>query len=146
MQHVCDKRKLCVMFRFVCPILLIANLLTCPSRCMSCHVAAASVKECVPAGCSCCHCETASTKSESSEGYPGDDCPCPNCICEGATLQDGLELPDANTQPASNGHWTARLQRDISVEIVQGFARVTQDCDCRISGRDARIAHHSWLI
>jgi len=134
------------MFRFVCSIFLIANLLTCPSRCMSCQVAPANVNDRVPAGCSCCHCEAASPKSESSEDYPSEDCPCPNCICEGATLQDSLDLPDANTQPASFGHWSARIARDISVDIVQKFARIAQNCDCRKSGRDARIAHHSWLI
>ena len=134
------------MFRFVLPVLLIANLLTCPSRCMSCQAATASVNDRVPAGCACCHCEAESPDSESSEDYPGNDCACPNCICEGATLQDSLELPDANTQAASFVHWSAGIERDISVEIVQEFARVTQDCDCRISGRDARIAHHSWLI
>ncbi len=146
LQSVYNKRKLTIMFRFVCSILLIANLLTCPSRCMSCHVATASVKDRAPAGCACCHCEAESPVSESPEDYPSDDCLCPNCICAGATLQDSLELPAANTQAGSFGHLSASIERDISVEIVQEFARITQDCDHRTSGRDARIAHHSWLI
>ena len=139
------------MFRIVFAILLIANLLVCPLRCVSCQAGATSVEDCATVGCCCCHSDTIPPVAESPENcppvdYPGDDCPCPNCICEGATLQDGLELPDANTQPASFGHWSARIERDISVDIAQEFARVTLDCDRLISGRDARIAHHSWLI
>ncbi len=113
---------------------------------MTCRVASASISDRVPAGCTCCHCEAESPVSESSEDYPSDDCLCPNCICEGATLQGSLELPEANTRAAGFGYRSARIERDISIDIVLEFARVTQDCNCRISGRDARIAHHSWLI
>ena len=134
------------MFQFVYSILLIASLLTCPLRCMSCRAAGAGVNDCVPAGCSCCHCESELPVSDSSEDDPSDHCSCPNCICEGATLQDILELPDANTQAASVGHWSARIERDISVGMVQESAGAAQDWDCRNSGRDARIAHHSWLL
>ena len=134
------------MFRFVLPVLLIANLLTCPSRCMSCQSATASVNDRVPAGCSCGHCEVESPVSESSEDYPSDDCPCLNCICEGATLQDSLQLPDANTQTVSFGYWSAASERDVTVVIVQEFARETKDHNRYNCGRDARIAHHSWLI
>lgn len=134
------------MFRFVCPILLIVNLLSCPSRCMSCQAATASVNGGVPAGCSCCHYKPDSPVSESSEDSPSDDCLCPNCICEGATLQDSLELPDANTQEASFGYWSAASERDVTAVIMQEFARETKDDNRYNCGRDARIAHHSWLI
>lgn len=134
------------MFRFACPILLIANLLTCPSRCMSCQGASASVNDCVPARCTCCQCEAESPASKSPEDYPSDDCPCLNCICEGATLQDSLQLPDANTQPASFGHWSARIERDSYVDVIREFARETHSGDRCVSGRDARIAQRSWLI
>ncbi len=113
---------------------------------MSCQLTNASVNDRVPAGCACGHCEVESPASESSEDSPGNDCSCPNCICEGATLQDSVKLPDANRQPGSFGHWSAPIERDISVEIVQDFARVTRDCDYRIAGRDARITYQSWLI
>lgn len=134
------------MFRFVCPILLIVNLLSCPSRCMSCQAATASVNGGVPAGCSCCHCKPDSPVSESSEDSPSDDCLCPNCICEGATLRDSLELPGANTQEASFGYWSAASERDVTAVIMQEFARETKDDNRYNCGRDARIAHHSWLI
>lgn len=134
------------MFQFVCSMILIASLLTCPLRCMSCQAIAASVKDCVPAGCCCCHCESELPVSDSSEGYPSHQCSCPNCICEGATLQDILELPDANTQAASVGHWLARIELGIRVDMVQESAGAAQDWDRRNSGRGARIAHHSWLL
>ncbi len=134
------------MFQFVLSIILIASLLTCPLRCMSCQPVAASVNDCVPAGCSCCHCESELPVSDSSEDYPNDHCSCPNCICEGATLQDILELPDVNTQAASVGRWLLRIERDINVEMVQESAGAVQDWDRRNSGRGARIAHHSWLL
>jgi hypothetical protein len=138
------------MFQFLCSILLIASLLTCPSRCNSCQSDVASVDVRVPAGCSCCHGDITLPVSDSRDncppaGAPRNDCTCPNCICEGATLQDGLKLPNSNTQPLCFCQWSAEIERDISVAIVLEFARETQDCNRYHSGRDARIAHHSWL-
>lgn len=146
LQQFADPLRLPIMFRIVCSILLIANLLTCPARCISCHVATANVKDRVPAGCACCYCEVEPPVLEPVDDYPSNDCACPNCICEGATLEDCLELPDANTQAASFCCWTARIERTISVAIWMESKRRSQDSDCRFAGRDARVAHHSWLI
>lgn len=113
---------------------------------MFCQVATASVDDCPPDGCSCCRGEAKTPVSESSEDRPREDCTCPNCICEGATLQDILELPDASKQPASFDHWSAASERDVTVVIVQEFARETKDHNRYNCGRNARIAHQSWLI
>ncbi len=139
------------MFRIVLSTLLIANLLVCPLRCVSCQAGAASVEDCAPAGCSCCHCDTLPPVAELPENcppvdFPSDDCPCPNCICEGATLQNDLELPAANTQAASFGHRLVTIERGINVDMMQESAGAAQDWDRRNSGRGARIAHHCWLL
>ena len=55
-------------------------------------------------------------------------------------------MPNANTLPLCFCHWSAEIEREMGVAIVLEFARETQDGNRHHSGRDARIAHHTWLI
>lgn len=151
LHQTCRQRILEIMFRCFSTILLIAGFLTCPARCSSCSSGIVTVKIPSPAGCSCCHCDVSSPISEVTDNCPpadapGNDCTCPNCICEGATLQDSIKLPNAETQQLCFYRGAAEIQLGIIVPVVLEFARETQDC-CRYHcGRDARIAHHCWLI
>jgi hypothetical protein len=84
------------MQHFVLTICLIANLLACPLRCAACHSSSSAIE---PAqqnkrACQCCA-KKAVCPEESVSSLPGgkrpadpseNDCSCPNCICEGATL------------------------------------------------------------
>ena len=132
------------MLRAIFPLILIANLLACPFRCALCEASEARVSECSPAACSCCHHESES--SESPENSPRDDCLCPNCLCEGATLQDGIEVRDGGSQRGSFDHWLGGVRSD-ALEATERYVAPERDDrrwnDC---GRNALIAYQSWLI
>ena len=83
------------MQHFVLTICLIANLLACPLRCAACHSSSAIEQaQQNKRTCPCCTKKTVCPE-ESESSLPGgkrpanpsdNDCSCPNCICEGATL------------------------------------------------------------
>lgn len=81
---------------------LIANLLACPLRCAACHSSSLAIEQAHQnkRTCQCCAkkavCPEESEASQCSENRPADpcenDCSCPNCICEGATLTKAPDL------------------------------------------------------
>ena len=89
------------MQHFVLTICLIANLLACPLRCAACHSSSSAIEQAQQntRTCQCCAkkaiCPEKSESSQLPEEYPSEnDCSCPNCICEGATL---TKAPDFAT-------------------------------------------------
>ena len=89
------------MQHFVLTICLIANLLACPLRCAACHSSSSAIEQAQQntRTCPCCAkkaiCPEKSKSSQLPEEHPSEnDCSCPNCICEGATL---TKAPDFAT-------------------------------------------------
>ena len=79
---------------------LIANLLACPLRCAACHSSSSAIEQAQQnkRTCQCCAkkkvCPETSKSSPLSEKHPAEnDCSCPNCICEGATLTKAPVFP-----------------------------------------------------
>ncbi|QDV69578.1 hypothetical protein Poly24_32940 [Rosistilla carotiformis] len=134
------------MIRTLLALLLIANLLACPLRCMDCHAASADTSQSPATGCACCHDSVATASPESSDTPAGGDCSCPNCLCEGATLQDAPEVPDAETAlvawlPAPSASILQPTPIGLRKHAIEHF-----DHSSHVWGRVARIAHQSWLI
>ena len=77
------------MVRALTIIVLAAQLLICPLRCLSCGISTndGDVTSRVSAPC-CQECENSSGEEDTSSG----DCSCPSCICEGATVES-VSLP-----------------------------------------------------
>ena len=81
---------------------LIANLLACPLRCAACHTSAPATDQAQQnkRTCQCCAkkavCPEESESSRLPEKRPANpsenECSCPNCICEGATLTKAADL------------------------------------------------------
>ncbi|WP_372721792.1 hypothetical protein [Novipirellula sp.] len=124
-------------------VMLIALLLACPVRCLSCEANAAGGNESAPTVCSCCpHAEDAPTSDRSNQSSESG-CDCQNCICEGAVLESGAEPPDTASMIVD---WISVLQ--ITVAEPSRVDAVMRQTPCKYSpyGRAARIAHQSWLI
>ena len=79
---------------------LVANLLACPLRCAACNPSAPASEQAQQnkRTCQCCAkklvCfdEETPIPSEQPVKQSGDDCSCPNCICEGAILAKAPEF------------------------------------------------------
>lgn len=84
------------MHHFLLTFCLIANLLACPLRCAACHSSSSAIEQAQQNTRTCQCCAKKAICPEESESSllggkrpanPSDnDCSCPNCICEGATL------------------------------------------------------------
>ncbi|MCM2369179.1 hypothetical protein [Aporhodopirellula aestuarii] len=125
-------------------LLLIVNLLACPVRCLSCQTNATAGEESAPVACACCsHCEEVPA-SDLPEPC-GEECNCQDCICEGAVVETDIELPESDLVV----EWVlpTLVDHDVSARYVD-FAslRSSRSDGQRVSGRDVRIAHQSWLI
>lgn len=131
------------MGRSFIAMMLIASLLACPLRCFSCQTGAASDVDCATTVCSCCH---DSGKTENPTDAPSDDCSCPNCICEGATIQADLEIPDRISQFVSFTHWSVSTDDDVLGITAQRSLNPGASPPCSLYGRDTLIAYQSWLI
>lgn len=134
------------MGRLVIAILLTASLLACPLRCYSCQAGAASDVDCATTVCSCCHDSGASGKTENPADAPSNDCSCPNCICEGATIQAGPEIPDLVAQFVSFTDWSVSTDDDVLGITAQRSRSAGEPPPFSLYGRDALIAYQSWLI
>lgn len=146
-------------------LLLIANLLACPMRCVSCQANAVADEVCAPAACPCCSDAAEELVSQTPEQCPEqcpergpeqcpeqcpepceNDCNCQNCICEGAVVEADVELPDSVVQaerwvrPALTATTTAALSYETS------WRRSCAPVGQLLCGRDVRVAHQSWLI
>lgn len=134
------------MGRFAFAILLIANLLVCPFRCYSCQTGVVSGDDCAEATCSCCHYQDQNDdESSSDEPSHGGDCSCPNCICEGATVEADRKIPSSGDCVAPWA-WIAATDDQLRGETY--FSRIVarNRRPCYRGGRDALVAYQSWLI
>ncbi|WP_144057656.1 hypothetical protein [Novipirellula maiorica] len=123
--------------------MLIALLVACPVRCLSCDANAAGGNESAPTVCSCCsHAEDAPTSDRTNQSSDSE-CDCPNCICEGAVLESGVELPDTASMIVD---WISVLQITVAEPSHVDTAERQSSCQYSLYGRAARIAHQSWLI
>ncbi len=124
------------MFRSVLTFILIAHLLVCPLCCASCGAGEESAGESALATCSCCH--YGDDFSQESDDVPMGDCSCVTCLCEGATLQEGIHLSDVGSQSACLGYGLAVIQRITACE--------NDDGSCAFYGCNMRLVVQSWLI
>ncbi len=125
-------------------LLLIAHLLACPVRCLSCETTAAVGTECAPAACSCCSHVDEAPVSETPEPFR-DDCNCQNCICEGAINDARVELSDVQilvSWELPTHLMAAAVASDSDFYSPLAFAPKGHF----LHGRDRCIAHQSWLI
>ncbi|TWU34156.1 hypothetical protein Q31b_56270 [Novipirellula aureliae] len=140
------------MFHAIFHLMLIASLLVCPVRC-SAHAAISSAEN-SEVTVVCCCCDAGGAESSVSKipndcpgnGCPDDGCDCQACICNGAIMQS-----DAQEVSAVDIDFCSFLA-PIEVRLL-GIASVYLDRHhdlrlvCRyLSGRDACIAHQSFLI
>lgn len=134
-----------IMFRATFSFLLIANLLACPLRCAACDAAVSGVDECAQSSCSCCQ-----DAEQSSTGCPEDcphgDCSCPNCVCEGATLEDEPTVEESMVQAVDFDVWPSSERSSLVITETQDCICENTHCLVKQCGRDALIAHQTWLI
>ena len=124
---------------------LIANLLICPFRCMASDLGTAGESDAAHSTCACCHREKDCDDSPSKEHEPENDCSCPNCICEGATLQDGPKVSAVDVQFAL-ANWLISSDVATECEVDSYPARMTDRVPRGAGGGTARIAFQVWLI
>ena len=130
-------------------ILLIANLLVCPLRCFSCQAETAAETTCISSACDCCHAAEQPSDCDPGSGddpAPSEECSCPDCICEGATIQSAPEIAQDVAQPAHFFDWNDRLAIRMDRLSNRRSSELDLLPDRFFSGRDARVARQSWLI
>lgn len=135
------------MLRTTLHLVLVAGLLACPLRCSARSLVSSPDDHVQAVNCCCGGCDTESNTAERSSDCPQDEgCDCGNCICNGAVITNDADIA-AEVDPEFVVFLTpieVRLSGPISLT-----ARVNHDQRCvhrYLSGRDARIAHQSWLI
>ncbi len=135
------------MGRALLALILITNLLVCPFRCLSNHFEQADVEECAVVPCCCCESPNGNEPSDSDgeERSPDNDCSCPNCICEGATIHVGADVVLVDAR-ASSGiplvpavEWLVLRANRHSFFRTEGPPRFPR-------ARDALSAFQVWLI
>ena len=134
-----------VMGRLAFNILLVTNLLVCPLRCFSCETEVAVGKDYGQSACCCCPVVPEGDESSNDNPSPGDDCSCPNCICEGATIQSAPEIP-ATDPFVAFGAWIVPVD-EFRQEGTSSQRTEPKNRPPRFpGGRDALVAHQAWLI
>ena len=148
------------MLQITLHLMLIAGLLVCPVRCAAQSVVAQSVvaqsvvsltenvEETV--SCACCDALPAAlgvnqaSGDRPEDGCPADGCDCQNCICDGAISQwDAQEVSSVVVT-------FCVFLTPIDVRLLS-ISSLDRNEDRRhlsrfLCGRDARIAHQSFLI
>jgi len=137
-------------------LLLIANLLACPARCLSCETDTAPADQSALTDCGCCSlaeddlaagdAAVDSLTSQTSDDCPNEDCGCQNCICEGAVIPRTVDLPQVQDWPRCWMPLTALTTADAWVADRLIPPRPPQVCGLYATGRDAQVAHQRWLI
>ena len=134
------------MFRALFVFLLIANLLACPLRCLSCQAGVSVQAEVVQSTCGCCLDLPMQDQSPRDERSPEGGCACHDCICDGATIPDGPEIP----KPDSDSY-VALASWGIPAECLQTNLTLSQPMTLEkgppgnLAGRHALIAFQIWL-
>lgn len=123
---------------------LITNLLVCPLRCLPGACGTGSEDSVVRPTCCCCAADNCD-ESPSKDDLPDHDCPCPNCICEGATLQDGPKIPAVDVHVAV-AYWLtpANVASQSRVDVPR--TGTMDRSPGWIGGRAAMIDFQVWLI
>lgn len=139
------------MIRFTLALLLIANLLACPLRCViSCESGVVVDDNPASLTCSCCSHDSDVPASGPPVDRSGTDCSCKNCICAGAVLESDPEpiAPEPSGVVIASVDSIHRLTV-FSLNTISGIAndRVARNSGgLNLSGRNALIAYQSWLI
>ena len=133
------------MFRASLSVLLIANLLACPLRCVSCEVGPSVSEQPAATACSCCSHDCDIPVPDAPLDTPDEDCSCQDCICEGATLQDAPELPATPSLSVFSVGWTIAVSNTGDGCRSCGALDI-DDGGFGSCGRDRRIAQQSLLI
>ena len=129
------------MSQAVIILLMIANLLICPLRCIV-HEAV----ECgpAPAGCGCCAVEVCDSVPE-LPASPDQDCDCQSCICEGALLQLEFELPEPSWKVVWFG-WRSPTPSQAGKVTLHFLSTVDDEHRLLSSARNTQVVLQSWQI
>lgn len=133
------------MGKFVIAIALIISLLMCPLRCLARDCGTAPGGHVAPQKCCCCQPDNDCDDSPSKDDEQENDCSCPDCICEGATLQDGSEVSTFEVQVAV-AHWPIPSDVANQCAVKLRTACVRDRLPHCVGGRAALIAFQVWLI
>lgn len=137
--------KLPLMGRPLLIILILATLLACPLRCLSCQTATVEVGDDAAAACCCCH-DTGHGDEIPTDGpSPRDSCVCPSCLCEGATIPNGPSIPRIDFTVALEA-WAVPADQLLSGGTTSPQVSIDDRPLCFLGGRDALVAYQSWLI
>jgi hypothetical protein len=136
------------MLQAILSFVLIANILACPLRCATCAASAPVDEQCESTtGCPCCsHADDQSPASEVPVDSPSNDCSCPNCICQGATLEVGREIALPELPFEVFEYCSVTVRCDAVNSLMRRCAFEDSRCTARNYGRNALIAHQIWLI
>lgn len=132
--------------------LLVVNLLTCPMRCLPCQAETTGDDTAAPATCCCSqHCEPNaesaplnSRTSERSELPCDGECACPGCICDGAVRCGEIEFC-VSTDVVNWLHEVDLVDQSCRGVGAILFRHGPPD-PVRMTGRQVRVAHQSWVI
>lgn len=124
---------------------LIINLLICPFRCAASEWGAAGEHCAARSTCACCCLDNDCDDSPSKDHEPEHDCSCPNCICEGATLQNSPEVTAVDIQFAL-ASWLIAADVATECEVNSYPACWADHATLPVGGRIARIGFQVWLI
>ena len=159
------------MVRIILHLLLVANILACPLRCMPCYANSwaivAAEKNVNADACECCHSaaghqQTSSPQCEQNNcdltnnhlrhcnpdggSCPCEDCLCTNCICAGATLTSPSQAPQPDGPLVEAAFSDAAAGTLVTCRhLSDGLANCKPMHSLKV-GRSMRIAQQSWII
>lgn len=146
------------MHHFLLTICLIASIVACPLRCVTCESAGhqksrilgESVRQ-PPRACQCCTKKSlndrdgSSVPTEQEEETRGDDCLCPNCICEGATLSKVPELAIGLVEFTAGG-WVCKKRDCQSFSALDSSFDFAAAVSQRKSTQSALSLRQTWRV
>jgi len=112
---------------------------------MSCDSDALQKGDVVRSVCPCCHQDKDCDDSPLKSDDPDNNCSCPNCICEGATLPDGPKVAAVDFQLAL-AHWFIQQDADANCRIDCRSTAPANPPPRLVCGHIARAAFQVWLI
>ncbi len=157
LSRTCEPATILPMKSPILALLLIASVMACPLRCLSCKANVAANELSAAPACSCCSHFQEAAKSDlpvSNVPTPAeDDCRCQACICEGAVVEAEVELSDhqLDSKPLFSSVAPILVAGRLAGHHNVGCLVFLKRCAFASSrqllyGRDALIAHQSWLI
>ena len=131
-----------VMFRVPILLLLAVSLLICPLRCLSCQVQPLAEKSVVASGCECCRHAEPGSEAPIQEDSPAQDCQCPDCICDGATLP----IASICVNRVAQTGWECLSWSTFREATSPTFEDPNRRFFAGYQGRAALIAYQVWQI